>query len=389
MASRWFQPPSLRFDEDLGRERRTGWLELFYDLVLVASISQVSLVLAGHVGWRGLLGYALLFVPIWFSWIGATFYHDRFETDDVGHRLLIFTLMAANAVVAAHVPRALTTDPAGFVEAYVALRAVICFLWWRGGYYSPVARPLTNRYLVGFGLAIGLWLASLGLSGWQQKALWALAVATELGTPFLTLTIQARLPRLSQSHLPERFGLLTLIVLGESVVAAINGLASRPASPTAYAVAIGGLAVTFGLWWLYFDNVMGRRLRQQAGVMAIWVYGHLGLALGLVAVGAGMLHLIRHADSLAVPAGVRWLVCGMGALALVAMGVLESAIDMTSEQEHLRWLAPIGAMALLLTALLGQGLRAGPLVAILVGLLLLLVVADLLVQPRECPDGGT
>jgi low temperature requirement protein LtrA len=386
MASRWFQPPSLRFDEDLGRERRTGWLELFYDLVLVATVSQVSLYLAGHVTWRGVLGYALLFVPVWFSWIGATFYHDRFETDDVSHRLLIFALMAANATVAAHIPTALTTDPGGFVCSYLSVRAVICFLWWRGGYHSPVARPLTNRYLLGFGLAIGLWLVSLGMTGWQQKAVWAAAVATELATPFLTLTIQARMPRLSQSHLPERFGLLTLIILGETVVSAINGLAASPASLPALAVGLGGLAVTFGLWWLYFDNIMGRRLRQHGGIMPLWVHGHLWLALGLVAVGAGMLHLIRYADSLAVPAAVRWLVCGMGAMVLVAMGVLESTIDMASDAEHLRWLAPIGAVALLLTALLGQGLTAGRLVAVLVTLLVLLVLADLLVQPQECAD---
>jgi hypothetical protein len=78
----------------------------------------------------------------------------------------------------------------------------------------------------------------------------------------------------------------------------------------------------------------------------------------------------------------------MAALALVALAVLESTIEMAAEDEHLRWLAPIGAVSLLLTALLGHGLGATPLLAILVGLLALLVLADLLVQPREPADVG-
>jgi low temperature requirement protein LtrA len=388
MASRWFQPPSLRLDEDLGRERRTGWLELFYDLILVASVSQVALYLAGHLSFTGFLGFTLLFVPVWFSWIGATFFHDRFETDDVSHRLLIFALMAANAAVAVHIPTALTTDPAGFVWSYLGVRAIICFLWWRAGHHSPVARPLTTRYLLGFGLAIGLWLASLSVAGPARLTLWVLAVLTELGTPFLTLRIQAAMPRLSQSHLPERFGLLTLIVLGETVVGAINAVAGTQASRASMGVGLGGLALTFALWWLYFDNVMGRRLRTRPGAIPLWVHAHLWLALALTAEGAGVLHLIRHASSPAVPAAVRWLVCGMAALALVALAVLESTIEMAAEDEHLRWLAPIGAVSLLLTALLGHGLGATPLLAILVGLMALLVLADLLVQPREPADVG-
>ena len=353
MASRWFAPPSLRLDEDLGRDRRTGWLELFYDLILVAAVSQLSLHLTRHVGFQGVLGFILLFVPIWWSWIGATFYHDRFEADDVGHRLIILALMVANAAVAAHVPTALTTHPAGFTLSYVGLRLIICFMWARGGYYSPIARPLTNRYLIGFGLGIAVWLFSLQVAGPGRYALWALASAIEVLTPLATLQVQATLPKLSQSHLPERFGLLTLIVLGESVVAAINGVAGEAMAMAAAVAGVLGLGLTFCLWWLYFDTIMGRRLKRNMRAVPTWVYGHLGLAMALTALGAGLLILIRHAGDLGVSPAVRWLVCGAMAAALFTLGLLETTTDSPQDDDHLRWLAPMGAMAALLVALMG------------------------------------
>ncbi|MBC7545947.1 MAG: low temperature requirement protein A [Candidatus Sericytochromatia bacterium] len=391
MASRWFQPPSLRIDGDLGRERRTGWLELFYDLILVAAVSQLSLHLAQHMTVVGLLGFVLLFVPIWWSWIGATFYHDRFEADDVGHRLIIFALMAANANVAAHVPTALTTNPAGFALAYVGLRLIICFMWGRGGYYSPVARPLTHRYLVGFGLAILLWLVSTQVAGPVRFGLWALASLIEVATPLFTFQAQAHLPRLSQSHLPERFGLLTLIVLGESVVAATNGVAGQAVTRTAAVAGLLALGFSFCLWWLYFDNIMGRRLKRGMRMVATWVYGHLGLAMALTALGAALLTLIRHAAEPAVPTGLRWLVCGATAMALFALGLLDTATDTPVTDEHMRWLASMGAMGALLIALMGGGLSSWALITWLLALGVALVIGDLVARPvgaaTESPFG--
>src|SRR5919199_5398923 len=90
---RWWQRPRLRTDEEEHRERKVSWLELFYDLVFVVVISELTSYLSGHVSLEGMLGFSLLFVAVWWVWIGGTLYNERFETEDVSYRGFSFLAM--------------------------------------------------------------------------------------------------------------------------------------------------------------------------------------------------------------------------------------------------------------------------------------------------------
>lgn len=99
MKPLWWQPPQLRIDRNGETERHATWLELFYDLVFVVTITQLSHTLSANISLSGVLSFVALFVPVWWAWIGATFYATRFDTDDVGHRLLtLFQMMAITAL---------------------------------------------------------------------------------------------------------------------------------------------------------------------------------------------------------------------------------------------------------------------------------------------------
>jgi low temperature requirement protein LtrA len=103
MAKGLWQPPRLRVGQDLEEERRATWLELFYDLVFVVAIAEVAHKLHGEVSLLGFVSFVALFVPIWLCWLGATFYATRFDTDDLGHRLLTLLQMALIAALAVNV----------------------------------------------------------------------------------------------------------------------------------------------------------------------------------------------------------------------------------------------------------------------------------------------
>ena len=375
-ARRHWQTPQLRTDEEEERERKTSWLELFYDLVFVAVVAELSHALAGDLTPGGVLRFVLLFVPAWWIWIGGTFYTDRFETDDVSHRLFTFLQMLAVAGLAYNVHDGMGASSRGFALSYVAGRLIIIYLWLRGGYHSPAARPMTNRYNAGFALSVLLWLVSLAVPPPWRFVLWGLGLAIDLVTPITTFEIQRRLPRLSSSHLPERFGLFTLIVLGESVIAVVGGTSARhDLDPLTMLAGALGLALAFGFWWIYFDQVAGRRRRANPWAFMGWAYTHMALLMALTATGAGILNLLSFEGTggtggAPLPTGVRWLVCGAVAATLLALGVIELATmsDEPAREPRQRTVRFGAAAAALLLGALGGVLHP----VALLGLLLLL-----------------
>jgi low temperature requirement protein LtrA len=198
---RW-SAPVLRTDEEEGRHRKASWLELFYDLVFVAVVAELAHALSADLTWARAGKFVALFIPVWWIWVGGTFYNDRFELDDISHRIAVFIQMAPVAGMGLFVGHGLDDSFRGFALSYALARTVLNVLWFRAGYHNPVARPLTNRYAVGFGaMALLLVVAAFLPSPWRY-IVWAAAVAVDLLTPATTWGIQARLPRLSRSHLP-------------------------------------------------------------------------------------------------------------------------------------------------------------------------------------------
>jgi low temperature requirement protein LtrA len=281
--------------------RKVTWLELFFDLIFVAAVSQVAEPLREHYSVVELLRFAPLFVLIWWAWTGHTVFSTRFDTDDVIHRGLTFVQMFAVAVMAANAKDALDSrSSAGFAAAYAAVRFVLVAQYFRARHVTE-ARPLTRRYLVGHGTAAILWLASAIIPVPQRFWLWGIAFAIDLGTPWLAVPHSVRVPP-DAAHLPERFGLFTLILLGESVVAVMQGMESQEDwSPAAAASAFLGMGILFLIWWWYFDGVSGAseqpvRTNREAIRFHIWSYAHFPLYLGVVIAGVGVQRIVTAAS---------------------------------------------------------------------------------------------
>jgi low temperature requirement protein LtrA len=369
MTKSLWQPPRLRTAENASEERRATWLELFYDLVFVAAIAEVAHYLDEHVSLVGFFGYVLLFIPIWWSWVGATFYATRFDTDDLGHRLLTLLQMVAIAVLAVNVHDGLGKSSTGFALSYVTIRAILICQYLLAGYFVPPARGLIKWYATGFSIAAALWLISVFVPAPWRFALWGLALMVDFGTPLTAGKLVAKIPP-SFSHVPERLGLFTIIVLGEAVLSVVKGVSQLQWGVLSATVAILGMLIAFSLWWIYFDSVDGSPLRAMSvgkmGIGLTWLYAHLPLALGIAATGIGVEHIIVLSKTETIlPAAERWLICAVVAICLTALAVIHLITCTLGTTRRRKILAAYRiASAVLILGIAIAGINLSPIVVI-------------------------
>ncbi len=344
-----WQRPRLRTDEDEGQERRVGWLELFYDLVFVVVVAQLSHYLATHLTLVGILGFILLFLPVWWTWISGTVYNDRFETDGLDNRLIIFFQMLPVAGMAVFAQHALTSAANGYAISYATVRLFFIFLWWRAGKYEPRARPMTNRFNTGFSISVVLFVISVFIPVPYKFFLWGAGLLVDLVTPVFSLQYQKTLPRLTTTHLPERFGLFIIIVLGEGIVGVVQGVAENEQLTWRLGLtALLGMALSFAMWWIYFDFIARRTAKKTIEWTAAWSYLHLPLVMGIVAVGGGILNLVQEEY---VQSGERWLITAGIATFLISIGMLETTLHRTTHEPTHPLLSPLMKVMLALLSL--------------------------------------
>ena len=331
MSKAIFQPPQLRREEN-EEERRATWLELFFDLVFVVAIAQLAHNLQEDFSFLGLFKFAVLFVPIWWCWIGATFYDTRFDNDGLVDRLITLMQMAIVATMAANLDRGLDSSAIGFALSYIAFRTVLVAQYLHAGYHVSMARGLTSWFAIGFSSSIVFWLISLFVPSPWRFVCWVIGLAIDFVTP---LTAGKRVVNVPPhlSHTTERIGLFTIIVLGESVVAVVGGVTEIEWNGASVLIALLGLAIAFSFWWMYFDTVDNSPLySMKQGKMNIaltWLYFHLPLAIGLTATGVGVERMIHGLESesvmgekllfcfsvalcLFILAGIHWTSCDLG-----------------------------------------------------------------------------
>ena len=340
----WLQPLT---------ERRASSLELFFDLVFVVSIAQLSHALVDDPTAAGFLKFAGTFVPVWWAWVGFTFYADRFETDEGVYRVIMLGGMLAVAALAVNVPEAFGGGSTAFALSYVAVRAVLVVLYVRARARFPEARPLIHLYIGAFGTSIGLWVLSVFVPAPARYALWAAALAVDLGVP---LTFGPRvIPRapIHASHIPERFGLFTLIVFGETILAVVVGTGETHWELRSVVTAAAGFVAVAALWWGYFDYLDTSIMQRSLRAGQLYVYGHLPLLAGLTAVGAGTALAIENAGDPVLGDGARWAFCGGVAVSVVAMAVIHVG-SVRSFRDRDVWPRVAAASAALVLAVLGQ-----------------------------------
>jgi low temperature requirement protein LtrA len=266
--------------------------------------------------------YVALFIPILWAWTGFAFYATRFDTDDLVYRLLTLLGMFAVAGVAATVPDALHGGQTGFVVSYVAVRLVLIALYARAYVDVEIARPLARWFMELFGAAVCFWLVSLAVPSPWKYALWVVAMALELVAPPRAWRMIRHAP-IHPAHIPERFGLLTIIVLGESVIAVVLGTAEVSWTPSSGAAAFAGFVAAAAIWWLYFGFLDASIVRRSIRAGMTFVYAHFPVTIGIAALGVGVKLAILSVG----PGGrfdhVGWLACVGVALCMSGLAVIQ------------------------------------------------------------------
>jgi low temperature requirement protein LtrA len=377
--TRWLEPPRLRTASDAEQgERHATWTELFFDLVFVAAIAALGALLRDDASLDGILRMAGLFIPVWWAWIGYTLYADRFDSDDAIFRLLMIGGMLASGALAINVHFAAEGSSTGFALSYIAARVGLLLLYERARRNAPEARPLVNRYMKGFSVSVVIWALSLAFTGTARYVLWAIAMAIDIGTPVTTPDRVIEKVPFHRSHVPERFGLFTLIVLGETVVSVTVASADIDWTVQAGVVAAAGFVSIACLWWVYFDLLDLGAVQKRWRAVQIYFYGHLPLLIALTWIGAGTKLAIASATADGLGYEARALLLGGAAITLAELATIELAGDGTLRTRGVQ-ARFIAAAALALLALLGGGLAPVVMLIVVASILVAELISELLV----------
>ena len=285
--------------EQAERIERVSTLELFFDLVFVFTITQLTAVLSDDPTLRGLLRVVLMLGVIYYMYGGYAWLTNAVAADRAARRLLLLGGMAGFLVLALAIPRAFSEGDIAFGVAYLVIVGI------HGGLYTRTPERLTIRALVRiipFNLASALLvLAAVLVEGVAAYLLWAAAFVLEWFSPPLA---GLGAFRIAPAHFVERHGLVVIVALGESIVAIGIGAADLPVDLTLATVAVLGLLLAACLWWAYFggDDTRAERAlsavpEDRRGWVALQTFGywHLLMLLGIIALAAGLKDVIGHA----------------------------------------------------------------------------------------------
>jgi low temperature requirement protein LtrA len=305
--------------------RHSSWLEVFFDLVFVAAIAQLASALQVDASLGGLARFAGLFTVVWWVWVMLSTYSDRFGTDDPFHRGAMLVAMLFGVGLAAAGPEAFRGHTAPFAVAYLLLKGEQLFLFERARRQNEAVRTLYTAFAATGAFSAGCWLASLGVDGPARYALWAVGLAVEMATPWLTVDAAKRAP-LNVTHLPERFGLFTIIVLGESVARLVGAATLRPWTIQLCVVLAAAFAIIAAMWWISFNAVDHAAVRRGRVPTLAYIYVHLPMVASIAAASAGLHHAILAADGHGViQVAPRVAIYGGVGLYLVATAALPAA----------------------------------------------------------------
>lgn len=294
-GKRWRVPMATR-DHTEGHRQAT-WLELFFDLAFVVAVAQAAVqfehaAAENHLG-DGLVGYLFAFAAIWWIWVSFTWFANFFDTDDVPYRLLMMVMIAGSLGLAAGVPQAAHLDFRVAVVSYVVMRLAYVAQWVRVRRTGdPVMRALAGRIIALTTLVQLGWVAFLLVPmAWRAEA-WIALFALDLAVPIVSRWN----PRLGGhwGHIKERYGLFTIIVLGEAVAAATIAVSHAVDSGLDFdtapllTLAAAGLVTVFALWWIYFDFSGGHAFERGPVTVYVWAYAHYFVFAAIAALGAGI-----------------------------------------------------------------------------------------------------
>lgn len=330
----WWQP--ARKASELHDERAVSFLELFYDLVYVVLVAQLSHALAANLDFKHLWQFIFLFAIVFWSWLNGTTYHEYHGNNDIRTRIFTFLQMFAVAGMAVFAHSAMAEGSRGFAFFYGVFQVILGYLWWRLAVHDPEHHRANRFYVIFFSLSTLLFFISIFVDTPLRFYLWGVAVLMTLLQPFFMFV---RRPLVRQSSSPihfspalvERFGLFNILVLAEIVVGVVTGLSHHEHLSTSTFIVGGlGLSIAIAMWWLYFDFVSHRIPLSGQTPGAVWLYLHLFVSMSIVATAAAVLNVVEHAGE-ALAVDVRWMLVASVAVYLLSLVPLMGVVSIQEE----------------------------------------------------------
>lgn len=365
-------------------EKRAAPLELFYDLVFVFAISQVSHLLLEHLTWAGAGRAVLILLAIWWSWNYTTWATNELDPETNAVRILLIALMLASLLMAIAAPEAFGSKGLLFAAAYVSIQVGRhLFLTFVVAAKGTIERERAGRILIWLTVAGMFWIAGGFASDEARVGVWIVALALDYCAPLFYFRVPGR-PRLAggtwdlaTDHFVERFGLFVIAALGETIVitgTTVVDLRLDVMTVTAFGGAFVGTAA---LWWLYFTstrelahNALARSSSRTQLARDSYTYGHVLIIAGIILTAVGDELVITHPTDRLSSAQMS-AVIGGPTLYLVAQTVLRLRATRTIS-------APLvsGTLACLAIGIVGTALPGVAVSALLVTVLVVVVLVQ-------------
>jgi low temperature requirement protein LtrA len=283
-------------------EKRVAPLELFFDLVFVFAITQVTALMAADPHWDGLGRGLLVLAALWWAWAAYAWLTNYIAAEEDRERLLMLAVMGAFLIAALAAPDAFGDDALEFALAYAAARWLHIFIFAEANDDIDAGEAIRRLARTALPAPALLIAAAFIEDDTTQALVWIVALAMDFLGPYV---FGVRGFRVSPGHFAERFSLIVIIALGESIVAIGTGLHGELTLGT-IAASLLGLVLAFGLWWAYFDVVAivaERRFRQSEGERRLRIardsysYLHLPMIAGIMLVALGVKKTLGDVDA--------------------------------------------------------------------------------------------
>ncbi|MBY0205684.1 low temperature requirement protein A [Paenibacillus cucumis (ex Kampfer et al. 2016)] len=279
-------------------EKKVTWLELFYDLLFVAAVSKAGHVLLhaehGVITWEYLLKFVLIFIPVWWAWVGQTLFINRYGQDILSHRIFLILQLLSVLIMTASLSTHFDEHYLSFFVGYIGSRAFTAIQYLtihksKSEHQQQAARFLGLSFIIGIVISSG----SLFFDSWVRYVILYAGIAVDIILPLLGRKNLVKVP-VQTHHLLERFALFTLILLGESVVSIIAVLSADQWDLKSILFAVFTSLFVIAMWWQYFDNVEKKVSKEMQTAGQAIIYGHLFIYISLSMIAASIQLLYQN-----------------------------------------------------------------------------------------------
>ncbi len=298
----WWQKPADPAKRNTNRE--VSMLELFYDLVYVAIIVQLTHLITGHISILSIATYLLLFLMMFWAWFNGSLYHELHGNLDLKTRIVIFAQMLCLIGIGIFIHSAFGKGHQGFSLFYGLFLTILGILWWRTGVHNPAQKTVTQPFVKLFSFTVIAFFISIFVSAKIAIIIWLISISGSLIYTVIFMikpnsqadAIQLKAVKNIGESFVERFGLITTIILGEGVASVVGGSTHIHHWDILEILnVIGSFILLAFIWWLYFDFISRRLPKDNDTLKGIWVGTHFPLLASIGLISASILNLLEYA----------------------------------------------------------------------------------------------